>query len=80
MLARASKEDIAEAARILALQAEHFARKYGELQLPDLSRLLAATALDDESIDLLLDGTEALVGALAMVTGEINEESDHPMQ
>ncbi|MBK7136768.1 MAG: hypothetical protein IPH73_11315 [Rhodocyclales bacterium] len=80
MLASASKEDIAEAARILALQAAHFARKYGELQLPDLSRLLAATSLDDDSVGLLRDGTEALVGVLAMVSGEIGEKSDNPMQ
>ena len=80
MLAKASKEDIAEAARILAMQAAHFARKYGEHQLPDLSRLLSATSIDDDSVGLLRDGTEALVGVLAMVTGGIEEESDQPMQ
>ena len=79
MLASASKEDIAEAARILPLQAAHFARKYGELQLPDLSRLLAATYLDDDSVGLLRDGTEALVGVLAMVSGETEGESESPM-
>lgn len=69
MIANASKDDLAEAARILAMQAAHFARKYGELQLPDLQHLLMATRADDESIGLLRDGTEALVGVLAMVTG-----------
>lgn len=80
MFAKASKEDIAEAARILALQAAHFARKHGEHQLPDLSRLLAATSLDDSSIGLLRDGTEVLVGVLAIVTGEIEGDSESPMQ
>ena len=69
MIADASKEDIAEAARILAMQAAHYARKYGEAQLPDLAHLLSATTVDDESVGLLRDGTEALVGVLAMVTG-----------
>ena len=69
MIADASKEYLAEAARILAMQAAHYARKYGEAQLPDLAHLLSATAVDDESVGLLRDGTEALAGVLAMVTG-----------
>ncbi len=46
MIADATKEDLAEVARILAMQAAHFARKYGELQLPDLHQLLSATHVD----------------------------------
>ncbi|MBM3272970.1 hypothetical protein FJY94_06970 [Candidatus Kaiserbacteria bacterium] len=80
MIAHATKDDLAEVARILALQAAHYARKYGEMQLPDLTHLLAATSLDDDGVGLLRDGTEALVGVLAMVTGGIGEEADLPMQ
>lgn len=80
MIANASKEDVAEAARILAMQAAHYARKYGEHQLPDLAHLLSATSLDKDSVGLLRDGTEALVGVLFMVTGGIGDESDNPMQ
>jgi hypothetical protein len=80
ILANATKEEIAEVARILALQAAHFARKYGELQLPDLSKLLSATFLDEDSIGLLRDGTEALVGVLATVVGGLGEEGAKPMQ
>src|SRR5450759_5270178 len=79
LIANASKEDLAEAARILAIQAAHFARKYGELQLPDLARLLSATSVDEESVGLLRDGTEALIGVLAMVTGGIGDEADAPL-
>lgn len=80
MIAHATKEEVAEAARILAMQAAHFARKYGELQLPDLARLLSATALDGDSVGLLHDGTEALVGVLAIVTGGELVDADLPMQ
>lgn len=80
MIAQASKEDLAEVARILAMQAAHFARKYGELRLPDLAHLLSATSVDDESVGLLRDGTEALVGVLGMVTGGIGEEDESTMQ
>lgn len=80
MIADATKEDLAEVARILAMQAAHFARKYGELQLPDLAHLLSATTIDDGNVSLLRDGTEALVGVLAMVTGGLGEEAESPMQ
>lgn len=80
MIAEATKEDLAEAARILAMQAAHYARKYGEAQLPDLAHLLSATAVDDDSVSLLRDGTEALVGVLAMVTGVDGVDIDEPIQ
>lgn len=80
MIARASKEDLAEAARILAMQAAHFARKYGELALPDLQHLLTATHLDDENVGLLRDGSEALVGVLAIVTGVGEIDIDETLQ
>lgn len=80
MIANATKDEVAEAARILAMQAAHLARKYGELQLPDLARLLLATSLDADSVGLLRDGTEALVGVLTIVTGDELADADLPMQ
>ena len=80
MIANATKEDLAETARILAMQAAHYARKHGEMQLPDLAQLLSMVTVDDESVALLRDGTEALVGVLGMVTGGELTESDTPMQ
>ncbi len=80
LIADATKEDLAEVARILAMQAAHYARKYGEDQLPDLAHLLSATTLDDDSVALLRDGTEALVGVLAMVTGVGGVDLDAEVQ
>jgi len=50
------------------------------MQLPDLAHLLSATTVDNDSVGLLRDGTEALVGVLAMVSGEIGDEADQAMQ
>jgi hypothetical protein len=80
MIADATKEDLAETARILALQAAHYARKYGDLHLPDLTHLLGATHVDDQNIGLLKDGTEALVGVLAMVAGVGGVDIDESVQ
>lgn len=80
MIANANKEDLAEAARILAMQAAHYARKYGEHQLPDLTHLLSATHVDESNIGLLRDGTEALVGVLAIVSGVGGTDIDETVQ
>lgn len=76
----ATKEDLAETARILAMQAAHYARKYGELPIPDLAHLLLTANADKDSVGLLCDGTEALVGVLAMVTGAGGVDMDEPVQ
>jgi hypothetical protein len=80
MIAKASKDDLAEVARILAMQSAHYARKYGELQLPDLAHLLSATTIDDESAGLLRDSAEALVGVMAMVKGVGDVDIDATVQ
>jgi hypothetical protein len=80
LITNATKDDLAEVARILAIQAAQYARKYGEAQLPDLTHLLSATRLDADSLGLLRDGTEALVGVLAMVTGVAGVDIDESLQ
>ena len=76
MIADATKEELAEALRILAMQSAHYARKYGELQLPDLTELLNTVTLDEGRIGLLKDGTMALVGVLGSVTsGLLDDDS-----
>jgi hypothetical protein len=80
MIFKASKEDLAETARILAMQAAHMTRKYGEQQLPDLAHLLSASTLDDESMALLRDGAEAFVGVLATVSSGTLDEFDTLLQ
>jgi hypothetical protein len=74
MIAEATKEDLAEALRILAMQSAHYARKFGELQLPDLTELLDTVTLDEGRIGLLKDGAMALVGVLGSVTSGILDE------
>ena len=76
LVAEASKEDLASALRILAMQSAHYARKYGELELPDLTELLATVSLDEGRLGLLKDGAIALVGVLGSDTsGALEEDS-----
>ena len=78
MIAGASKDDITEVARILAMQAAHYARKYGELPIPDMTHLLASTT-DEGTVALLRDGTIALVGILGTVTSAGGVDIDAPV-
>ena len=78
LIADATKEDLAETARILAMQEAHYARKYGELPIHDMTHLLANVA-DEESVGLLRDGTIALVGILGMVKGVGGVDMDEPV-
>ena len=80
LISGATKEDLGEVARILAMQSAHYARQYGELPIPDLAHLLTSASVDDESVGLLRDGTEALVSVLAMVTGAGGVDMDEPVQ
>jgi acetyl-CoA acetyltransferase len=80
LLEKATKEQLSTVARILALQSAHYARKYGELPLPNLFELLKITEISQKELDLLRDGTEALVGVLATVTDGLEDEPDSPMQ
>jgi len=80
LLEKATKEQLSTVARILALQSAHYARKYGELPLPNLFELLKITEISQKELELLRDGTEALVGVLATVTDGLDDEPDSPMQ
>jgi hypothetical protein len=78
LIADATKEELAEVARILGMQAAHYVRNYGELPIPDMTLLLANTS-DEESAALLRDGTIALVGILGMVKGVGGVDIDEPV-
>ena len=79
MVTKASKEEVVETARILAMQVAHFTRKYGEQALPDFSHFLSASTVDNESVSLLRDGSEAFVGVLATVSGGTLDDPDLPV-
>lgn len=79
MVTKASKEEVVETARILAMQVAHFTRTFGEQELPDFSHFLSASLVNNESVSLLRDGAEAFVGVLATVSGGALDEPDLPV-
>ena len=70
----ASKEQLAECARLLALNLAHYQGKFGELPLDETLAIIDATAPNDEQAVLLRDGMEVLVGVLGSVLSGLGEE------
>ena len=62
-----TKEDIAETARLLALNLAHYQGKYGELPLEETLAVLNADKPNEDQLKMLVLGMENLVGVLGMV-------------
>ena len=74
LIEQASKEQLAECARLLALNLAHYQGKFGEMPLEDTLSILDATEPNDEQVVLLRDGMENLVGLLGGVLSGLGEE------
>lgn len=70
----ATKEDLAECARLLALNLAHYQGKYGLVPLEETLAIIDATEPNDEQAVLLRDGMEVLVGVLGNVLSGLGEE------
>ncbi len=73
MVADATKEDLAECARLLALNVAHYKSKYGELPLEEHQAMLEANDIDEEMAKLLASGVLEMMSVLTLVTGRSEE-------
>ena len=64
MIEQASKEDVAETARILALHLAHYQAKHGEIPLRNSFDLLLRETLTDEQAGELADGFGVLIAVM----------------
>jgi hypothetical protein len=67
MIGDASKDALAEAARMLAIQVGHYQRKFGDLPFEEAMELLESQSLDEEQAGWMADGLEMLAVAIASV-------------
>ena len=73
LMGKASKEQLAECARLLALNLAHYQGLYGEVPLSDTLAMVNAPEPNDEQAVLLADGMEILVGVLENVLSGLGE-------
>jgi len=77
LIERSSKEDVAETARLLALNLAHYKSKFGELPLDDTLAMLEIDRPNEDQLKMLISGMENLVGVLGMVHGGgLDEDED----
>jgi hypothetical protein len=74
LIENVSKEDLAECARLLAMNVAHYQSKYGELLLDEKLAMIGMTKPNEEQIQLMTDGMEILVGVLGNVVSGIGQE------
>ncbi len=73
IIADSTKADLAECARLLALNVAHYKAKYGELPLEEHQAMLEADDIDEEMAKLLASGVLEMAVVLALVTGRPEE-------
>jgi len=80
LIERATKDQLADVARLLALNIGYYHQRYGDVPQDILLKMVRAEALDEETHALLSSGMQNLVSALAEVTGltdDLEDESRH---
>lgn len=74
LIAGANKEQVAECARLLALNLAHYQGLYGEIPLSDTLSAINANEPNDDQVSMLVNGMEILVGVLGGVLSGLGEE------
>lgn len=73
LIKQATKEQLAECARLLALNLAHHQSLHGEIPLEETLALLGATEPNEAQAKLLTDGMENLIGMLGTVCSGLGE-------
>ncbi|MFZ1546067.1 MAG: hypothetical protein WAT12_03065 [Candidatus Nitrotoga sp.] len=74
LIEKASKEDIAETAKLLALNLAHYKMKYGELPLDETLAMIDIDKPNAEQTIMLVNGMENFIGVLGNVVMGIGQE------
>jgi hypothetical protein len=69
LIEKATKEQVADVARLLALNIGYYQERYGDVPQEEFLRLVRVQTLDEKTQALLLHGMQSLASALAEVMG-----------
>lgn len=73
----ASKEDLAEYARLLALNIAHYELKYGMLPIDETLDAAYSDEPNDQQIELVTKGMETMVGVLGGIVQGFDPKPSH---
>jgi len=74
LIEKVSKEDLAECARLMALNVAHYQSKYGELPLDETLAMINMEKTNEAQLQLMTDGMEIFVGVLGNVVVGIGQK------
>lgn len=74
LIEKVTKDDLAETARLLAMNIAHYQSKYGELPLDEALAMLGQARPNDEQLKLLNAGMEIFVGVLGNIVSGVDQE------
>jgi hypothetical protein len=74
LIEKVSKEDLAECARLMALNVAHYQSKYGELPLNETLAMINMEKPNEDQLKLMTEGMEIFVGVLGNVVAGIGQE------
>ena len=77
LIERAEKEQLAECARILAMNVAHYKMEYGELPLDAILANTSSDVANDQQVELSIKGMETMVGVLGTVMQGFDEQISH---
>lgn len=73
----ASKEDLAECARLLAINIAHYESVFGALPLDDTLEMAYSEQPNQDQINLITKGMETLLGVLSGIVQGFEQKSAH---
>ena len=73
----ASKEDLAECARLLAINIAHYESVHGALPLDETLQMAYSEELNQAQIDLMARGMETMVGVLGGIVQGFEPKQNH---
>lgn len=74
LIEKVSKDDLAECARLLAMNIAHYQSKYGELPLDETLAMLGMGKPNEEQVELITNAMEIFVGVLGSVVSGVNQD------
>ena len=76
LIEQASKEDLAETARVLALHLAHYQKKYEPIPVQDSLKLMLTETIDDSQAGALADGFEVLIEVIRAVATPVGAHAE----
>ena len=73
LIRKATKEELAECARLLALNLAHHQVRHGEIAVEDTLTLLRSFERTEEHLNVLMEGMLNLIGVLVNVCGGVGQ-------